>query len=174
MALHTIEGSSSLFMMNLKTFIIPALFAILSGTGSLRAQQAVLAGSGVATGETGTVSYSVGLPAYHTYSAASGTVYEGVQQPFEVLLIDGIDEEIRMLFKVYPNPTDGKVILSQGKNGVRVLGCRLFTASGILLKEFQAENRETEIPVEHLAPSTYLLTVSEQGRVLATFKIIKR
>ncbi|MCK4748161.1 MAG: hypothetical protein KAT15_14025, partial [Bacteroidales bacterium] len=56
----------------------------------LNAQEAIPATGGEANGSGGTVSYTVGQLLYHTQSANSGTVAQGVQQPFEILELTGV------------------------------------------------------------------------------------
>jgi hypothetical protein len=158
----------------MKKVIAGIVLCILMCNAAMQAQEAVLAGSRNAAGVTGTVSYSIGLTSYHTNSAGAGTVYEGVQQPFEIILIDGLEDIASLQYQVYPNPSAGKLTLRTNQQEGRNLLCFIHDLHGLMLKEFKVAARETVIPAEGLVPATYLLTITEKGNVLTTFKIIKK
>ena len=72
----------------------------------LQAQQTISAAGGNATGTSGTVNYTVGQVAYITNTDSSGTITQGVQQPYEIFP-NGIREAegISLECSVFPNPT---------------------------------------------------------------------
>ena len=88
---------------------ICAIFLLVCGLTTLQAQQAVVASGGTATG-SGTVSYSIGQVVYTTNSN-SGSVAQGVQQPYEISVLTGVKDakDITLEFVVYPNPDDKKL-----------------------------------------------------------------
>ena len=59
--------------------------------GLAQAQESANASGGDASGSGGTVAYSVGQVVYTTNTDASGTVSQGVQQPYEIFTL-GIKE----------------------------------------------------------------------------------
>lgn len=72
----------------------------------MHAQETPIASGGDATGSGGTVSYAVGQIVYATDTATTGSVAKGVQQPFEISVVTGINElGITLGVSVYPNPT---------------------------------------------------------------------
>ena len=66
------------------------LFIIVSNF--LTAQEAITTSGGDASGSGGSVSYSVGQILYSTNTGANGSVAHGVQQPFEISVVIGIEE----------------------------------------------------------------------------------
>ena len=70
-------------------------------------QQAVVTAGAEATGTGGTVSYSVGQVVYQTHASTSGSVAEGVQQPYEISVLSSTKDVagISLTCSVYPNPT---------------------------------------------------------------------
>src|SRR5574344_478883 len=88
------------------------LFLGLGLTG-LQAQESINTTGGNASGSGGTVSYSVGQVMYNTHTGTNGSVAEGVQQPYEISVVIGIEEakDINLLLSAFPNPTDDYLTL---------------------------------------------------------------
>jgi hypothetical protein len=145
------------------------------GLTGLQAQEAVSAAGGNATGSSGTVSYTVGQVAYITTSASSGTITQGVQQPFEIMIVTGIEDanDINLDCSAYPNPATGFVNLKVNNYNMENLIYQLFDMNGKLILIKKVDGNETIIPMENLVPSTYILRVTENNKDVKTFKIIK-
>jgi len=69
-----------------------AAFLLGIGLTGLQAQESVTASGGNASGAGGTVSYSVGQVVYKTNTGSNGSEAQGVQQPYEISVIIGIEE----------------------------------------------------------------------------------
>ena len=153
-----------------------AAFLLVAGLPGLHAQQAVLSSSGNAAGNGGSVSYSVGQVAFSTHTGGGATVTEGVQQPYEILFMEGIDQEYGITLEclVYPNPADAYVRLKIKNREHLDLTYQLNNMNGLLLLMKNIETDETSIPMDDLVPATYFLTVSVNGKALQTYKIIKK
>lgn len=118
------------------------------------AQQALLSASGNAENSTGSSSYSVGQLAYITLTDATGFIIEGVQQPYEIQFLPGIEENNGKLFagSVYPNPTSGEVTLKiEGWSPYGLL-YRITDIRGNLLVEQPVETCQQVVPMESLPP----------------------
>lgn len=142
---------------------------------TLQAQETIPATGANATGSGGTVSYTVGQIIYQTFSETTGTVFQGVQQPYEISVVTAIEntEGITLEYKVYPNPTNGQIILTTNlfdKDGFRY---RIYDLNGILLMDKLIESDKTEISIGSLPPSIYFLKVLIKSKEVKTFKIIK-
>lgn len=156
----------------IKTLIAFCLFG--SGT-TIQAQNTIPASGGNATG-SGTVSYSVGQVVYTTNtSIAYGSVARGVQQPFEISVITGIEqaEDITLVCSVYPNPASDFLTLKVENYDKESLSYKLFDASGKLLESKKVNGNETIISMANLFPSIYFLKVIDNKKEIKTFKIIK-
>jgi len=140
------------------------------------AQQSILSTSNDASGTGGMVSYSVGQVAYIINSGIVGTITEGVQQPFEIQIPEGIEQEqgITLECILYPNPANAFIRLKTNNSETRLLSYQLRNLEGLLLQNNKIEHVETTIPMDDLAPATYFLTISEQDKSVKTFKIIKK
>ncbi len=152
-------------------------FLLLSGfsIASLQAQETNPASGGNATGTGGSVSYTIGQVVYNTNTGLNGSVFHGVQQPFEISVVTGIQntEDIILECLVFPNPTRGQVKLVFRTKDFEILRFQLFDMNGILLRDRKIEGEETEILMDSLSPSTYFLKVLSGNKELKTFKIIK-
>jgi hypothetical protein len=141
----------------------------------MQAQEAVTASGGNAAGSGGTVSYTVGQVAYSTYTSSSGTVTQGVQQPYEILVATGIEEAsgISLEFSIYPNPTSDFLKLVVESYKLENLSFQLYDANGSLLQNGEIVNKETVLNTGDLAPAAYYLRISDNEKEIKTFKIIK-
>jgi hypothetical protein len=141
----------------------------------ISAQQAITAGGGSATGDGGSVSYTVGQIAFRSISGTDAVITQGVQQPYEISVVTAIRkiEEITLESIVYPNPTMGKVKLVLGSYDNEDLRFRLTDINGALLQDKIIENKETEISMENLSSSVYFLKVIRKNREVKVFRIVK-
>ena len=154
------------------------LFLILSGFyfAALKAQNTIPAAGGNATGSGGSVSYTIGQILYNTFSGTNGTFIQGVQQPYEISVVDAIEntEGIILEYKVYPNPTRGLIILTIEPFDQENFRFKVYDLSGILLQDKKIESEETEISMENLSSAIYFLKVIRDNQEVKVFKIIKK
>lgn len=142
---------------------------------SILGQETITSTGGNATGRGGSVSYTVGQIAFSTFLRANGSVIQGVQQPFEISIVTGVEatKEITLNCIVYPNPTRSIIKLSIESFDFEKISYQLFDINGILIQDKKVENKETEISMENLVPSTYFLRVIKDKKEVKTFKVIK-
>jgi len=88
----------------MKTTYIAALYFILIQVTGLHAQESVNSAGGNTVGSGGSVSYSVGQVIYQTHTGISCSAAEGVQHPYEILVVTGIEEPkgINLTVTSYP------------------------------------------------------------------------
>jgi hypothetical protein len=139
-------------------------------------QETIPATGGLATGSGGTAAYVAGQLVFNLIIGTSGSIIQGVQQPFEISVVTAIanTEDITLECIVYPNPTNGiiKLVIKSFEDGkMRFL---LYDMNGILLQEKKIEDSETVISMENLLPSIYFLKVIKGNLEVKVFKIIKR
>jgi len=159
-----------------KKLKLSAVLLLGLGLTGLHAQTAVPATGGNASGSGGTVSYSVGQVAYTTNTGGSnGSVAQGVQQPFEISVITGLEEAkgISLSVSAYPNPTADFLNLKVENYDNTNLSYQLFDISGKLLESKKITGNQTSIVMSNLVPATYFVKVTESNKEVKTFKIIK-
>ncbi len=166
--------------MQYKKLKLCAILIIALGLSELKAQEVIPGAGGIAAGAGGVVSYSVGQLVYTTSAGTNGTVATGVQQPYEISNVTGIDNDnrIELLCSVYPNPTTDFLILIVESEVHSEYTALLYTTNGVLIKTIPIEASETSIDMSKLVTSTYFLKIvhaknASSSREIKTFKIIK-
>lgn len=154
-----------------------ALIAIcMFGSGTaIRAQNAIPASGGNASGSGGTVSYTIGQVVYTTNTGTNGSAAQGVQQPYEISAVTGIEKakDISLEIVVYPNPATDYVKLKVENYESENLSYQLYNINGTLLENKKIESNETSIVMRNLIQGTYFLKVTDKQKEIKTFKIIK-
>jgi hypothetical protein len=148
---------------------------LLLGLGlTAQAQQATTATSGNASGSKGTLAYSVGQIVYTTNTGTKGSVAQGVQQPYEISIVLGVENNaIKLELTAYPNPTTNFLTLNVGETELSTLNFQLYDMSGKLIESRKILSSNETIAMENLLPATYFLKVTNNNKEVKTFKIIK-
>ena len=122
-----------------------------------------------------TQSFSVGQVAYTSKTGSNESVTEGVQQPFEVSVIIGVDvSTIKLSLSAYPNPTTDYLTLEIDDNELGELNFELLDVAGKLVQQGQMMGQRTQIALHNLASSTYLLKINNNSNLVKTFSVIKK
>ena len=151
-----------------------ALLLLGFGITVAQAQQATTASGGNASGSGGTVAYSVGQIVYTTNTGATGSVAQGVQQPYEISIVLGIDNHsINLELTAYPNPTTNYLTLNVGKAELSTMNFQLYDIGGKLIESRKIISSSETIAMENLPTATYFLKVTNNNNEVKTFKIIK-
>jgi hypothetical protein len=161
-------------MRQIKLTLIP-LFLLAIAISTIQAQNAIPASGGIAAGSGGTASYSVGLLVFTTVNSTNGSMAQGVQQPYEISVVNGIEEFTGFTLKssAYPNPATDFLILKIENNDLVNLSYKLFDVNGKLIENKIIVSTETRIPMNYLVPSAYFLIITQHKEEVKTFKIIK-
>ncbi len=154
---------------------LSAILLLGLGLTGLQAQEAIPATGGNASGSGGSVSYSVGQVADKTNTGITGSETQGVQQPYEISVVTGLEDvkEISLNFSAYPNPTKEYVKLRTENYKTKRLTYRLLDISGKILESKNIDKSETIINMKNFASAAYFLKVIRDKKEVKTFKIIK-
>lgn len=120
------------------------------------------------------VNYSYDNSGNRLFANVKKTVYNGYNTPedndFEIEQEEiGKGKDI----KVYPNPTEGNVIVDFPKIGNYAL-CLYDLNSNRLSETTLLESKSTAIEMSHLPLGIYMLSVYESNQLMTTVKIIKK
>lgn len=137
----------------------------------------ITSGSSV-SGSSGTVTYSIGQ-VFYTYIGEEPvfSIAQGIQHQEKGgnLDIPQVDEPVKAQMFVFPNPTADFVTISM--NGVESEGgqrsYRLYDIQARLLMQNTINQEETQVSLNNLSPSIYILVVYVDSKILKSFKIIK-
>jgi hypothetical protein len=138
------------------------------------AQNGTVSSGGDASGTGGSISYSVGQIDYITQNGSGGIITQGLQQPYEILVLTGIEtKEIQLSVSVYPNPTSDFIILRVKDLSFEDLRYSFYDIHGKLIKEDKISGNETTIIIGELSKANYFIKVTLNKKEIKTFKIIK-
>ncbi len=159
-------------MKNIRILIIALLF--LGVAQPAKSQNGFSASAGNAGGEGGSVSFTVGQINHLAVSGSAGTIFQGIQLPFEISVVTGIENpDIDLIWAVYPNPAADFIILKTGASDSEKFFCRFYDLTGNLLIDTKLSGEDSRIDLGNLKPGTYFLRISDNINNLKIFKIIK-
>jgi hypothetical protein len=161
-----------------KRLKLSALLLFGLGLTGLHAQQiheSIPATGGNASGNGGSVSYSVGQVMYQIHISTNGSVAQGVQQPYEISIVTAIEEAkgINLAVSAYPNPTCDNLTLSITEFDISILSYYLYDMQGKLLQSDMITGNKTSIVLSNLETGTYFVKVIQGNKEVKTFKVIK-
>jgi hypothetical protein len=155
-----------------KTFF---LACVLLATQLVCSQEAIPVSAGEASGSGGSVSYTVGQVFYTTNTAATGSVSQGVQHPFDFQTLSNPElTTVKVTAVTYPNPTSDYVILKISDSALDNLSYTLFDVTGKAISNGTITNGDTQISMQQFAIGIYILKVNRHRQELKTIKIIKK
>ncbi|MCR9252162.1 MAG: T9SS type A sorting domain-containing protein [bacterium] len=155
---------------------LPILVFINLGIKGLYAQESVNTTGGDASSNTGSISYSIGQTVYDASSNDSGSINQGVQQPFEISVITDSPKfnNIHLAMTAYPNPTFGRLTLKASGFELSDLNIQIHDLQGKILQSTKLVTAETQIEFQDYKPATYFVRVTANNQLAKVFKIIKK
>lgn len=139
---------------------------------SATAQVSVNASGGSASSSEGSVDYSIGQVVYTTNIAESGSVAQGIQQPYVILEFEE-PNGTKASISAYPNPTTDLLTLDVRKTDLSAFSFRLYDIVGRLLQNEPIITRETNINMSSFLTGIYFIKVFQENNEMKTFKIVK-
>lgn len=159
--------------MHYKHLKISVLLAMMLVSFGLQAQVSMNAAGGNATGDGGSVSYSIGQMAFSANAGTNGSVTEGVQQPYEISVLSVSEQAENISLSAYPNPSTDYLYLTSSEE-ISDLSYQLFDMNGRLLQSEKIVGNQTNIYMQDLVSATYFVKVNQGNKTVKTFKIIKK
>ncbi len=137
------------------------------------AQQAVITSGGDASGNGGTIAFTVGQIVYWANTEPNGSIIQGVQQPYEIFSVGISESALSISLDVFPNPTSNNLHLNVQDFTNSDLAYQLLNMQGNLLEQEEIARGQTQINMSGLPAATYLLNVIQENQIIQSFKIIK-
>jgi len=151
-----------------KKLKLSALLLLGFGLTGLQAQESVNATGGDTSGSGGSASYSVGQVVYTTNTGTTGSVAQGVQQPYEISVVTAIEEAkgINLSVSAYPNPTTDFLTLCIDEFEISNLLYQLYDMSGKLLQSEKITNLADPTDAQDAATKAYVDALSARIEAL--------
>lgn len=158
------------------SFGVATLLIFTFSFSTVSAQEIVNTSGGNATGSGGSASYSVGQVVYKSHVGTSGSVSQGVQQSYVVLVENAIEEAtgVNLSVSAYPNPTTDYLTLSIEEFDISNLSYQLFDIHGKLLQKAQITDNKTTIVMIDFVSANFFVKVVQGNKEVKTFKIVKK
>jgi len=159
-----------------KPLAVSAVLMLGWALTGLQAQEALPASGGEASGNGGSVSFTVGQVACTFQTGNECSVSQGVQQPYEIYTVveTTIPKGLDLFYTCYPNPvTDNLILKTETDHPSHFIRFQLHDMNGKLLKNGKIKGSTTPVHMADLSPGTYLLRVIDGSTEIITFKIIK-
>ena len=137
------------------------------------AQESISSSGGDASGNGGTLSFTVGQVVYTTNSSNSGNSAQGVQHAYEIFTIGTLESTLDMGFAVYPNPTTEGVTLTVSNWQSQDLKYLVFDLSGKLLFSGEVVESITHISLHNYPSAPYLIHIVNGAERIKSFRISK-
>jgi len=155
-----------------KLLMVIVFYFVLNG---LKSQDVIPSTGANISGSSGSISYTVGQIVWTSYSGSSGTIAQGVQQPYEIWVYSSVDEQngIQIQCSVFPNPVKDNLILQVKDNVADKMSYKLYDINGKILVKKNMSGNETTISMSNLSAGTFFLKVFFKNKEFKTFKIIK-
>ena len=149
-------------------------FSFLLLTSVLSAQETFSSSGFSSNGNSGLITYSVGQVAIDFSTGNNGSLYQGVQQPYEIFSTLGNDIlNINLKLIAYPNPTTDQLVLSIENIQGKKYYYQLYNIKGKSLLYDKRVDNKTYINLNRFPFNIYLLSIIENNAVIKTFRIIK-
>ncbi len=156
----------------MKTYTFLLISILFSLATHLNAQNNTVSAGGDAEGSNGSISFTVGQVVYTSAEGSNGSINQGVQQPYDLEIITGIEHnEIELT--LYPNPTLGQFNLSIADARTSEYSIQLFDAAGRLLLTKKQLLELNSISLESYATGTYVLSVFKKDELIKSFRIVR-
>jgi len=162
-----------------KSFVWGISFILLSfvtTSNNLYSQASINSAGGSNSSGNGIIHYSIGQVFYNIHSGTGGYVSEGVQQAYEISIVNNIpdnQEHLNISFMLKPNPINDYLILSFEGDCDDELNYKVINLLGETLLSNKLDGFETIIQMSNLAPATYFIEVYSNKNTHKIFKIVK-
>lgn len=163
-------------MHSLKMWLVLLTFAG-SHLANLQAQHAVGPAGGDTSGPGGTVAYSIGQVAYTSIDDEEGSINQGVQQPYDIIMVSTGEPELAFSATIFPNPASTTVQLNLDEHifssSTGTFAFWLYDPQGRMMKHQEITSATTIMALEKLAGSVYFLRITLNDNTVKTFRIFK-
>ena len=161
--------------MHFKQLKLCAGFLLIIVSTTMLAQESINTAGSNATGNGGTVSYTIGQISYNTDLGTNGSVSQGVQQAFEIFDLSTEElTETNFSAVIYPNPTTEYLTIEVKNLEFSLLNIQIFDSLGRVLQNKNTKDQKIVLDMKNLPSSTYYIKIELDNKILKSYKIIKK
>jgi len=174
-----VNDKSTKINVSRKSFVWAISFILLSiatPSNNLYSQASINSAAGSNSSGNGIIHYSIGQVFYNIHSGPGGYVSEGVQQAYEISIVNNVPDNLENLninFAIKPNPINDYLVLSVEGDCAGELNYKVINLLGETLLSNKLDGYETIIQMNNLAPATYFIEVYSNKNTYKIFKIVK-
>ena len=149
---------------------------LVFGLTGLGAQETLSASGSNASGSGGSSSYTVGQVFCATEQGTNGSIYAGVQQPYEISTILDNQEILgnQISASVYPNPFVNNIQLEIKDSSKKKYTATIYDIEGKVLETKIIGGAVTVFKLDHLSRAVYFLSILHDNSEIMSFKIVKK
>lgn len=163
--------------MNTKMKVNFFLWLLVCLYAPLIAQQGVVSTGGDILSTSGSVAFSIGQTAYLTIDGETGSVHQGLQQPYTFTIVGVEDLREDIAISLFPNPASGTVYVQLTPPDKQYVQERftalLYDFNGKLLLNQKLPNEINPIAIDQLTSANYLLQVWQGTTFIKSFTFSK-
>ena len=118
---------------------------------------------------------NLSIKVYSEFNGESGSVVEGVQQPYEISIVNGFEHQEISLASItaFPNPTIDFLQLKIESETVSNISVQLYDNQGKIMWAQENIDKETQVDMQQFSGGIYFVKVLSGNQNLKTFRIIK-
>lgn len=130
---------------------------------------------GTASGNGGTVTYSIGQVLFEQANNGEFLITQGIQHAYEIYTNEKEEIKSSFSFNVYPNPTSDNLTIFIKEGIVDKQYCQLYDALGKLLIKESINSNYTQISLSNLPTAAYNLCIyNKENQKVQSYTIIKK
>ena len=154
---------------------IKLCFLFLCISVATQAQENTNSSGGNSSNNSGSVSFSIGQIVYTTNTNASGSINQGVQQPYEILTLGHKETESNLSVILFPNPTINYLTIEISDYKEENLSFNMYDIQGKIITKGKISSDRTFVNTINLPPATYFLKITNtNNKIIQSFKILKK
>lgn len=140
----------------------------------LQAQESINTSGNNATGNGGSVSYSIGQLFYNTNVGNTGREAQGVQHAFEIFTIGTEDILFGYDITAYPNPSSGEISIKISSEKQQALKFSIHDVKGRIVRSGNLNEDITRVDLTDIPNAPYLLVIQDDlDKRVKTFRLVK-
>ena len=158
-----------------KSWFVASLITFSFSLSMATAQEAIVTAGINVSGNSGSLSYTVGQVVYQIHTTTNSSVVEGIQQPYSILALPETKKasSIYLTITAFPNPANDFLFLKIENFNNENMEVQIIDIHGRVLHHQKITVNQTHFTMDNLASAIYGVQVMLDNKLVKTFKIVK-